>query len=179
MTNSQSRVIDVRRVKERERLWIIISPQGKMLDKISSPSILTSLKLMGFIPTNWEYPAAASSHKKRATTGGGRKRLATEKRRFYLIGCAVDQQFRKFDPAFKLLRELKIVHGNDLSALRSELARRRFAPSEIDALLHARTPMGAAKRFVAQSLANAKHPTGLSLRTIHSCYSRYLKALKP
>lgn len=150
-----------------------------MLNKVSSASILASFKLPNLRATNSNDPAAATPHKKRATTGGGRKRLTTEKRRFYLIGCAVDEQCRKFGPAFKFLRELKIIDSNcDLNACSIELAKHRFTPTEIEAVLQARTPMGAAKRFIAKSLTSHKHPNGLSLETISSCYSRYLKALK-
>ena len=159
---TKSRLLDVLEVKKR-RLEEITALRRRMLEKTSSASTLTRRLL---------------PNKKPAKTRIGRKRLASEKQHFYLIGCAVDEQFRKFDPAFKLLRQLKIIHGNDLNTLRNELAKRHFAPKEIDALLYARTPMGAAKTLVAHSLANPKHPNGLSLQTIHSSYSRYLRVLK-
>ena len=178
MTNGQSRLLEVLGVKERA-LEKQMSPRRKMLEMVSRPSTVARLEEAGLISTDWYDATAASPHKKPATRRGGRKRLAVEKQRFYVIGCAVDEQFRKFGPAFKVLRELKIIDGNgNLNALRSELAKRRFAPKEIDVLLHARTPMGAAKRFIAQSLTNRKHRNGLSLQTIHSCHSRYLKVLK-
>lgn len=173
MTNGQSRLLDVLGVGERA-LEKQLAPRRKMLEMFFTPSSLARLKKMGLIPT-----AAELLRKKTAVKRGGRKKLASDKQRFYLVGRTVDEQFGKFDPAFKLLRTLKAADGNwDSNELRSELAKRRFTPREIDALLRARTPMGATKRFVAQSLASPKHPNGLSLQTIHSCYSRYLKVLK-
>jgi hypothetical protein len=167
MTNGQSRLQEFLGVKKRA-LEKQLAPRRKMLEMVSRASAVARLKEAGLIPKNW----------KPATRRGGRKTLAAEKQRLYLIGCTLTEQFGKFDAGFKLLRQLKIIHGNDQNALRSELAKRHFAPKEIAALLDARTPMGAAKRFVAQSLANSKHPNGLSLPTIHSAYSRYLKILK-
>jgi hypothetical protein len=147
MTNGQSRLLEVLGVKERA-LEKQMSPRRKMLEMVSRASTVARLEEAGLISTDWYDATAASPHKKPATRRGGRKRLAVEKQRFYVIGCAVDEQFRKFGPAFKVLRELKIIDGNgNLNALRSELAKRRFAPKEIDVLLHARTPMGAAKSF--------------------------------
>jgi len=178
MTNGQSRLLDVLLVKERA-LETLRSPQRKMLEMVSMASTIARLKQAGLIPPNWNDPGAASAHKKSATTRGGRKRLATERQRFYLIGLAVDQQFRKLEPAFKLLRELKItgVHSY-VNELRSSLLRYNLNTNEIEAVLQARTPKGAAKRFVAKSLTNRAHPNGISLQTVNSCYSRYLKALE-
>jgi hypothetical protein len=178
MTNGQSRLLDVLLVKERalERLR---SPQRKMLEIVSMASTIARLKQAGLIPPNWNDPGAASAHKKSATPRGGRKRIATERQRFYLIGLAVDQQFRKFEPAFKLLRELKIIGGNfDVNELRSILLRYSLTTKEIETVLQARTPRGAAKRFVAKSLTSHKYPSGISLGTVNSSYSRYLKALQ-
>jgi hypothetical protein len=146
-------------------------PRRRILEMFSSASLVARIKQEGLIAAKWNDPAAGSPHKS-ATKRGGRKKLASEKQRFYLIGRAVDDQFRKFDPAFKLLRELKIIDQNwELDALRSEFAKHRFTPKEIDAVLQARKPMSAAKRFVAKTL-------GLSLQTVKSCYSRYVKVLK-
>jgi hypothetical protein len=123
--------------------------------------------------------AAKPPHETRTTTRGGRKRLATEKQRFFEIGCAVDEQFPKFQSAFRLLRTLKVTNRNlDPNELRTELIKYQLTYNQITALLNARTSMGAAKRFIAQSLTSRNHPNGLSLQTINSCYSRYLKAVK-
>ena len=176
MSNSRSWGFDVIKTTEPKLEWIT-SPQRGMF--VSRASILASLNHAGSQARIWKNLATVWPLKKPATTGGGRKRLATEKQRFYVIGRSVDQMFPRLESAFRLLKELKITNANwDLNACRIKLAKHHFTPKEIDALLHARTPMGAAKRFVAQSLANAKHPNGLSLQTINSCYSRYLKALK-
>jgi hypothetical protein len=179
MTNSRSWVLDVLEVKKR-KLGEMLSLKRTMLANMSvSPRALARFKPAALTATNWIDASAASPHWKLATTRRGRQRVATEKRRFHMIGCSVDEQFRRFEPAFRLLKESKIINGDwDLNAHRRELAKHNFAPREIDALLHARTQMGAAKRFVAQILSNRKHPNGLSLQTVHSCYSRYLKVLK-
>ena len=162
MTNSQSRVLDLLETKKRKLEWITASRQ-RMLENVSSASVLVRLKRVGIIPT----------------TRRGRKKLATDKRRFYMIGCAVDQMFSRLESAFRISKELKIANGNwDLSTLRSELAKHLFTPTEIDAVLQSRTRMGAAKRLVAKSLTSRAHPNGISLQTVNSCYSRYLKALE-
>lgn len=172
MTNNEWRFLDVFGVKERKLEWIT-SPRRKMLEQVSSAYVLARLKVSGSISP------AASPHKKPATRGGGRKRLVTEDQRFYLIGRSVDQQLPKFEFVFKLLRELKILGGDgDLNVLRSGLTKHHFTQNEIDIVIQARTPMGSAKRFVAKSLTSRAHPNGISLQTVNSAYSRYLKALK-
>lgn len=170
---------DVLEVKKR-KLEEMLSHKRTMLANMSASALaFARFKPAAPTATEWNHAAAASPHRKLATMRGGRKRIATEKRRFYMIGCSVDQQFRRFELAFRLLKKLKIINGNlDLNAYRSELTKHRLTPKEIDALLNARTQMGAAKRFVAQSLSNREHPNGLSLQTISSCYSRYLRELK-
>jgi hypothetical protein len=172
MTDSQWRYLDVLDVKRR-KLEEMLSVKRTALAKVSvSASVLARFKPPTPPVTNRNDASATSPHKRPATTRGGRKRLATEKQRFYLIGRTVNQKLDQFEAAFRLLKELKTINGNwDLDALRRELAKRHFDPKEIHALLHARTPMSAAKRFVAQSLSR-------SLQTINSCYSRYLKVLK-
>ena len=136
------------------------------------------LMLARILAANQDDPLAAPPHKKSPTTRGGRKRLATEKQRFYMIGCLVDQMLPRFESAFRVSKELKLVKGNwELNTLRSELAKHHFTSTEIDAVLQARPPMGAAKRFVAKSLTSRNHPNGISLQTVNSCYSRYLKSL--
>src|SRR5215472_531348 len=52
----------------------------------------------------------------------------------------------------------------------------KAAPKEIDAVLQARTPMGAAKRYIARTYTRPAHPNGISLKTVNSCYSRYFKS---
>jgi hypothetical protein len=85
----------------------------------------------------------------------------------------------RFVSAFRVSKEFKLANGNwDVNTLRSELARHQFASKEIDAVLQARTPMGAAKRFTAKSLTSRTHPNGISLQTVNSAYSRYLKVLE-
>jgi hypothetical protein len=179
VTINRSWLSDVLEVKER-KLEEMLSFKRTMLANVSASALaLARVTQVAPTATKWNDAAATSPHKKLATMRGGRKKLATEMRRFYLIGCSVDQQFRRFESAFRLLKKLKIISGNwDQNAHRSELAKSQFGPKEIDALVHARTQMGAAKRFVAQSLSSRKHPNGLSLQTINSCYSRYLKTLK-
>jgi len=103
---------------------------------------------------------------------GGRKRLATGKRRFFVIGCAVDQNVRHFESAFALLKKLKIGGTWEPDTLRRELMKYNFEPMKIDALLVSRTPKSAAKRYVRQCLLGNK----IGLQTVRSCYSRYLKA---
>ncbi len=180
MANSLSWVSDVLDVKRR-KLEEMRLPMQRMLANMSvSACALAHFKPPPSPATNWTDAAATSQPEKRAKTRGGRKRLATEKQRFYLIGCSVDQAFHRFESAFRLLKKLKISDGNwDLNAYRNELAKRHFASKEIDALLQARTPMSAAKRFVARSLSNPMHPNGLRLQMVHSCYSRYLKSKCP
>jgi hypothetical protein len=137
------------------------------------------LMLARILAADQDDPLAASPDEKSATTRGGRKRLATEKQRFYMIGCSVDQMFSRFESAFRVSKEFKLANGNwEVNTLRSELVRHQFSSKEIDAVLQARTPMGAAKRFVAKSLTSRAHPNGISLQTVNSCYSRYLKALE-
>jgi hypothetical protein len=83
------------------------------------------------------------------------------------------------ESAFRVSKEFKLANGNwDVNTLRSELVRHQFTSKEIDAVLQARTPMGAVKRFVAKSLTSRNHPNGISLQTVNSCYSRYLKVLE-
>jgi hypothetical protein len=174
---TKSMLLDVLEVK-KGRLEALALSRRRLLEMFSSASLLARIKQEGIIATNRNDPVAASPHTKSAKRGG-RKRLASEKQRFYLIGRAVDEQFCKFDRAFKLLREVKIIDPNwDLNALRSELAERYFTSKESDAVLQSRTPLGAAKRFVAKTLASRAHPNGISLQTVNSCYSRYLKVLK-
>jgi len=179
VTNSQWRVRDVLDVKQR-KLEELRSVKRTMLANVSvSASVLARFKPPAPPATNWNNASVTSPHEKPATTRGGRKRLATEKQRFYIIGCSVDQQFRQFESAFRRLKELKIINRDwDLNAYRSELAKHHLTPKEIDALIHARTPMSAAKRFIAQTLSSPKHPNGLRLQTVNSCYSRYLNLLK-
>jgi hypothetical protein len=174
-------------VKER-KLEEMMSPKRKIEEMMSSKrtalaNILRSSAHARVMPASSpklsSNDAAKAPPLKKTVRGGGRKRLAIEERRFYVIGCAVDERFRKFEPAFRLMRELKAINRNwNLNTLRSRLSKLDFDPREIDAVLQARTPRGAAKRFVAQSLASRKNPNGLSLQTINSCYSRYLKAVK-
>lgn len=102
---------------------------------------------------------------------GGRKRVATERQRFYMIGCAVDQNVHRFELDFELLRELKSDGMWEPNALRKELMKNSVDSKEIDALLISRTPMGAAKRYVTQHLLGNK----VSLQTVRSSYSRYSK----
>ena len=177
MSNGQSRFLEVLGVKERA-LKKQLAPKRKMLE-MSRASTVARAKEAGLIPTNRNDIAAALAGKKPAAKHGGRKRLSTDKRRFYMIGCLVEQMFPRFESAFKISKELKITNGSwDLNSLRSELAKHRYVPKEIDAVLTARTPMGAAKRFVARSLTSRAYPSGISLQTVSSCYSRYLQALK-
>jgi DNA-binding PadR family transcriptional regulator len=178
MTDSRWRILEVLEVKKRA-LEEMTSLRWRALEKVSSASLLARLKQEGLIATKWNDPAAASPHKKSATTRGGRKRLATENQRFYLIGGLVDQMFSRLESAFRISKEFKLANGNwDVNTLRSELARHKFTPKEIDAVLQARTPMSATKRFVAKSLTSRAHPNGISLQTVNSCYSRYVKALE-
>jgi hypothetical protein len=179
MTNSRSWILDVLEVKQR-KLEEILSPKRTMLANLSiSASVLARFKPPASPATNWNDASATPPHKKPPTTRGGRKRLATEKQSFYMIGYLVDQRFRQLESGFLLLKQLKFIHPTwDLNAYRSELAKHRLAPKEIEALLNARTLRGAAKRLVAQSLSSNEHPNGLSLRTIQSYHSRYLKTLK-
>jgi len=177
VTNSESRVLEVFGVKKR-KLEETTSLRWRMLDKVSSASILARLEREGLLP--WNNPAATPP-KKSANTRGGRKKLAIEKQRFHMIGLMVDEASPRFESAFRLKRELKIANGNwdgSTTILRNELAKHNLTSKQIDAVLQARTPMGAAKRFVAKSLTSRKHPNGLSLQTINSSYSRYLKGLK-
>ena len=107
-----------------------------------------------------------------ATRRGGRKKLATDKQRFYQIGSSVDQMVPRFESAFTFFKQLKVTSGNsDLNTYRMELSKTKLTYDEIDSVLQAHTPRGAAKRFVAKSLR-------ISLSTVNSCYSRYLKASK-
>jgi len=169
MTDS---VLDLR----ERKLGEINSLKRWMSERTSGTFILM---LASMLAVNQDDPLAAPPHKKFPTTRGGRKKLVTEKQRFYMIGCSVDQIFSRFESAFRVSKEFKIANGNwDVNTLRSELVRHHFASKEIDAALQARTPMGAAKRFVAKSLTSRAHPNGISLQTVNSCYSRYLKALE-
>ena len=162
-------------LKER-KLAEINSLKQWMSERTSGTFILMLARMLA---ANQDDPLSAPPHKKSPATRGGRRRLATERQRFYLIGLAVDQQFRKFEPAFKLLRELKITSDNwDVNELRIKLLRYNLPINEIEAVLQARTPRGAAKRFVAKSLTSRNHPNGISLQTVNSCYSRYLKVLE-
>jgi hypothetical protein len=175
VTNGESRVLEVLGVKKR-KLEEITSFRRRILDRVSSAAILARLQREGLLPGK---NPAATPPKKSANTRGGRKRLAIEKQRFHMIGFAVDEVLPRFEAAFKLMRALKIANGNwEASALRNELAKQDLTSKGIDAVIQARTPMSAAKRFVAKSLTSRKHPNGLSLQTICSSYSRYLKALR-
>ena len=137
------------------------------------------LMLARILAANQDDPLAAPPHKKSAMKRGGRKRLAMEKQRFYMIGCSVNQMFSRLESAFRVSKEFKLANGNwDVNTLRSELVRHQFTSKEIDAVLQARTPMGAAKRFVAKSLTSRAHPNGISLQTVNSCYSRYVNVLE-
>ena len=176
MSNSRSWGFDVIKTTEPKLEWIT-SPQRGMF--VSRASILASLNQAGSQARIWKNLATVWPLKKPATTGGGRKRLATEKQRFYVIGRSVDQMFPRLESAFRLLKELRITSANsDLNTLKNELLKRKINHQEVDAVLQAKTPMSAAKRFVAKSLTSLGHPNGISLQTINSCYSRYLKALK-
>ena len=167
MIKSRSRwVIDVLEVKKRKLEWIT-SSKREALEKLSRISPLTRLEQEGIIATKRNDPVAASPHKKR----GGRKRLATEKQRFYMIGCFVDRMFSRFESAFAFLKQLKVNGNSDLNTYRTELLKLKFAPNEIDCVLQARTPRAAAKRFVAKSFR-------IRLSTVNGAYSRYLKASK-
>ena len=169
MTNS---VLEVKARKFGE----INSLKRWMSERTSGVFILMLARILA---ANQDDPLAVPPHKKSSTTRGGRKKLVTEKQRFYLIGRSVDQMFSRLESAFRVSKEFKLANGNwDVNTLRSELAKHQFTPKEIDALLQARTPMGAAKRFVAKSLTSRAHPNGISLQTVNSCYSRYLKALE-
>jgi hypothetical protein len=105
-----------------------------MLEMVSRASTVARLKEARLIPSNWSDPAAALARKKPAAKHGGRKRLPSEKQRFYLVGRTIDEQFRNFAPAFKLLRTLRATDGNG-DSLRIELTKRHLTPLEIDALL--------------------------------------------
>ena len=110
---------------------------------------------------------------------GGRPRLAVEDQCFYTIGCSVEQEFPRCKRGFELRR--KVTNGGilDLNALRKEMKKERFSEVEIESVLIKRTPMGAAKYVVARQLSSEKKPNGLSLRTVHSAHSRYLRSKLP
>ncbi len=156
MTNS---VLEVKARKFAE----INSLKQWMSERTSGVFILMLAKILA---ANQDDPLAASADNKSATTRGGRKRLATEKQRFYMIGCLVDQMFSRFESAFTFLKRLKVNGNSDLNTHRTELLRFQLTQDEIDCVLQARTLRGAAKRFVAKSLR-------ISLSTVNSCYSRY------
>jgi hypothetical protein len=161
MTKGQSRLQKVLGVKERA-LEEQLAPRRKMVE---------ILKHAGVIPRNWTDPALALLPKKSAKSRGGRSKIATDKQRFYMIGSLVDQMVPRFESAFTFLKQLKVNGNSDLNTYRTELSRIQLTHDEIDSVLQARTLMGAAKRFVAKSLR-------ISLSTVFSCYSRYLKASK-
>ena len=58
------------------------------------------------------------------------------------------------------------------NALRKQLMKHVFDTKEVDALLNSRTPTGTAERYVILLRRGKK----LSLQTVRSSYSRYLKA---
>jgi hypothetical protein len=99
---------------------------------------------------------------------GGRKRLAREQRSIFKIAYLVNHYVCHFKPRFEFLGNLKNRGRWELSALTRELTNDGLNPREIDALLASRTLMGAAKRYVAGR-------ENLSLQTVRSCYSRFLK----
>jgi hypothetical protein len=172
MTNNEWRSSQVFGGKERMLEWVT-SPRRRALEQVTSGYARSLLRVMSSIP------AGATPPTKRAPRSGGRKRLAKEKQRFYMIGRSVDQMFPRLESAFRLLKELRITSANsDPNTLKNELLKRKINYQEIDAVLQAKTPMGAAKRFVGKSLTSRAHPNGISLQTVNSCYSRYLKALK-
>jgi len=161
MTKGQSRLQEFLGVKKRA-LEEQLAPRRKMVE---------ILKQAGVIPRNWTDPALAVLLKKFTTSRGGRSRIATDKQRFYLIGSSVDQVIPRFESAFTFLKQLKVNGNSDLNTYRTELSKIKLTYDEIDSVLLARMPRGAAKRFVAKSLR-------ISLSTVNSCYSRYLKASK-
>jgi hypothetical protein len=155
--------ISVLELKER-RLAEINSLKQWMSERTSGKFILM---LASILAANQDDPLAAPPHKKSPTTRGGREKLATEKQRFYMIGCLVDQMFPRFESAFSFLKQLKVINRNsDLNTYRTELSKLKLTHDEIDSVLQAGTPRGAAKRFVAKTLR-------ISLSTVSSCYSRY------
>jgi hypothetical protein len=103
---------------------------------------------------------------------GGRKQLVTEQQRFFMIGRSVDQKIHRFESGFALLKTLKIGGVWESNAQRKALTKHFYNSKEIEALLISRTPRGAAKRYVTEYVLENK----VSLQTVRSSYSRYLKA---
>ena len=105
--------------------------------------------------------------------------MALEKKSFFQIGRSVEQEFPQCERGFELLRRLRNHGITELNALQNELKKGQFSAVEIEALLTARTPMGATKLVVARSLSTKKKPNGLSPRTVHSSHSRYQRSKLP
>jgi hypothetical protein len=97
---------------------------------------------------------------------GGRPRLAVKDQKFSEIGRLVGEEVVKCERGFRLLRRSRSDGIGDLNALRNELSKNRFSAVEIEALLEARTPKGAAKLVVAKKM-------GLHPATVHSYCSRF------
>jgi hypothetical protein len=110
---------------------------------------------------------------------GGRRRLALEEKKFFEIARSVEQEFPRCECGFELLRRFRNNGITEFNALQNELRKEQLSAVEIESLLAARTPMGAAKLVVARSLPTQKKPKGLSPRTVHSSYSRYLRSKLP
>jgi len=143
--------------------------QRKVEVQLSSPSELATI--LGHSALD-ESRASIPLKQLVANKAGGRKQLATERQRFFQIGLFIDQHISQFKLGFKLLKQLKVDGILESNALRRELARHLFNVKQIDALLISRTPVAAAKRYATQCLPGKE----ISVPTVRSCYSRYLKA---
>jgi hypothetical protein len=103
---------------------------------------------------------------------GGRPRLAVKDQKFSKIGRLVEEEAVQCERGFGLLRRSRNDGIRDLNALRNELSKNRFSAVEIEALLEARTPKGAAKLVVAKNM-------DLNPATVHSYCSRFLSSKLP
>jgi len=182
--------VDCQLVRTRKAEFNFFSPAELMqfvgpavLDESSAhiplKALLTSHSTVRVSMVENHHDASKIPSEKPSRRLGGRPRLAVEDQSFYKIGRSVEQEFLRCERGFELRRKLTNGGVLDLNALRKEMKKERFSEVEIESVLIARTPMGAAEYFVARQLYSEKKPNGLSLRTVHSAHSRYLRSKLP
>jgi predicted transcriptional regulator len=109
---------------------------------------------------------------------GGRSKLPVEKRRFFQIGRAVEQEVPRLEAGLRLLSKLRQKSPTEPETWKLGLAENRYSSNEIDALLASKTAVGAAERVVARLLKDRRHPMGLRLRAVQEACARHRKAMK-
>jgi len=178
-------LVDCAMVRKRKAEVNLLSPADLL--KILGPAALDEssafvpLKELPILSTKLA-PSTVENSRDAASTSrrpGGRRRLGLKEKIFFRIGRMIEDEFPRCERGFKLLRRLRNDGILDLETLRKELHKGEFSAAEIGALLAARTAMGATKVVVAKSRSTPTKPNGLSLRTVHSYYSRYLSAKLP